>query len=321
MRRIRSFLKRTLSHATSGFRGQEPGSTSVDAMYLAERVRYLEFQVSRMSSLLRLLAGPQMTSLPLSRQTKESFQFQWDQLPTGRWNLNNPLFREEASLYVCEFTQLPKEWFPGKSVVDVGCGSGRYSWAMGQLGAKVLSADQSDAALERAAAACADIPGHRTRKIDLLKDIGIVEQFDLVWCFGVLHHTGDTYGAFKRLVPLVKSGGYLFLMLYGEPRPGEIGDLRAVNEYEVWREKTANMDFSERLSAIREGMTREEFENNGDDYVEGYFDAISPRINDLYRYDEVEGWLLQEGFGDIRRTVNTRNIHIVARRLSDTAGQ
>ena len=277
-------------------------------------IEHLELELSRHASLLRLIAAPHINDTPFAQQTRASFDYQWEQLPLGRWNLDHPEFRKEAAGYVRQFTALPAEWFDGKSVLDAGCGAGRYSWAMCTMGARVLSIDQSPHGLARAERACVDFPGHRVRRVNLLEPLGIDEQFDLVWSFGVLHHTGDTYGCYRRLVPLVRPGGYLFLMLYGEPRPEHVDDYRAVVEYERWRRLTRNLTFDERLAAVREAMQRREFMANGEEYVEGYFDAISPLIADLYSWQEIESWLLRDGFVDIRRTVDTRNHHVIARR-------
>lgn len=281
---------------------------------LETEVEYLLYETSRTSSLQRYAIAPIIHNMPIASQTRSSFDFQWEKLPKGRWNLENELFRKEAPGYVCEFTGLYPEWFCGKKVIDVGCGAGRYSWAMCQLGAEVLSIDQSEHGLKRTREACKNFPGHRIMKVNLLETLDIKEQFDLVWSFGVLHHTGDTYGAFKRIIPLVKPGGFLFMMLYGEPRHGRCEDYKAVNEYEFWRRKTRNMNFDERLETITLAMREWRFAAHGEEYIEGYFDALSPEINDLYSWEEIEGWLLQEGFRDIRRTVDSRNHHVIARK-------
>jgi hypothetical protein len=85
----------------------------------------------------------------------------------------------------------------------------------------------------------------------------------------------------------------------------------AVNDYELWRMKTRNMAQMEKIKAIEHGINNNEFKIRAD--LHGYFDAISPRINDLYRWDEIESWLLAEGFSDIKRTVDVGNHHAIAR--------
>jgi hypothetical protein len=47
----------------------------------------------------------------------------------------------------------------------------------------------------------------------------------------------------------------------------------------------------------------------------GWFDAVSPRINDLLTFEEIAELLARLGFKNIRRTREGRNHHIVADRL------
>ncbi len=283
--------------------------------HLSSVVEYLEHQNRRAQMILRHVSAPMIHDLPFADQTRKSFDFQWDKVPRGRFMLDNEKFREDATGYVCQFTQLPAEWFKDKDVVDIGCGQGRYSWAMLKLGARVLSVDQSDYGLKRTAEACKEYKHHRTLNANVLDPLPISDKYDLVWSFGVIHHTGDTYKAFKNIVPLVKNGGYLFLMIYGEPRRDDTLDYMSVNEYERWRWKTFNMDLSAKLEAIKQGMLENQFMINGEEHVHGYFDAIAPSVNDLYSYEEVEAWFIDSGFSEIKRTVLGRNIHIIGRKI------
>lgn len=293
---------------------QQDGNLEQRVAYLEEVVRYLDYQVTNQAALLRYLASPVIADLPQVRETRASFDFQWAEIPVGRFMLENEQFRVEAPGYVCEFTGLPAEWFNGKSVIDAGCGLGRYSWALGKLGARVLSLDQSDHGLARTAEACKAFPGHKTMKVDLLQDLPLTAQVDLVWSFGVLHHTGDTYRAFKNVARWVKPGGMIYLMLYGKPREGIASDYAEINEYDEWRRRTRNMPLGDKLAEVSRHMRAGGFRVLGEENIHGYFDAISPPINDLYVFEEVEAWLLEAGFTDIRQTVKTRNLHITARR-------
>ena len=282
--------------------------------YLEEVVDYLSWANTRQASLLRHVSAPIVPDLPSVRQTKASFDFQWADIPTGFAMLADPEFRAQATGFVCQFTGLSPEWFAGKRVIDAGCGNGRYSWALCKLGATVLSLDQSDHGLQSTADACREFPDHRVMKVDLLKPLPEIAPADLVWSFGVLHHTGDTYGAFGRVQALVAPGGMIYLMLYGEPRPLVIDDYQELNEYERWRHRTANKGLGAKLKAIRAGMTAGEFRVKGDQYVHGYFDAIAPAINDLHTFEEVESWLLEAGFVDIKHTMISRNLHATGRK-------
>lgn len=305
--RVRRRLARAISPA---------GRADFDARigYLEEVVRYLDYQVTQQASLLRYLAGPIRQDLPEVRATRESFDFQWAEIPAGRHMLENVEFRAEAPGNVQAFTGLPAEWFKGKSVLDAGCGLGRYSWALCQLGARVTSIDQSEHGLRRAADACGEFPGHRTIQVDLLNPLQLDEPFDLVWSFGVLHHTGDTYRAFTHVTPWVKRGGYLYVMIYGKPREGERWDYKEIADFDEWRRRTRNMTLRQKLQAIRDHMDGGGFPVSGEEHVHGYFDAIAPPINDLYTFEEIESWFLEAGFTDIKQTVATRNLHVIGRR-------
>jgi SAM-dependent methyltransferase len=306
-------MARVLAPPTAGSENQ---TVEQRVAYLEEVVRYLDFQAANQASLLRYLAAPVIRDFPMVRQTKESFDFQWAEIPVGRYMLESSEFRKEATGYVCEFTGLPPEWFKGKTVIDAGCGLGRYSWALCRLGARVLSLDQSDHGLQRTAEACSQFPGHRVMKVDLLNELPLDEQVDLVWCFGVLHHTGDTYGAFKNVAKWTKPGGLLYVMIYGKPREGLASDYAELNEYDQWRRLTRNLGLREKLQVIRENMHAGGFRVLGEEHIHGYFDAISPPINDLYTFEEVESWFVEAGFGNVTQTVDTRNLHITGRRLA-----
>lgn len=280
---------------------------------LEAKVEYLENEVSRLSSILRRVPAMGAVSQEPA-QTRDSFDFQWGEIPSGRHMMDNESFRKEAVSNVLSYTQLPAEWFRGKKIADVGCGSGRYSWALCMLGANVTSFDQSDRGLDAAVKACSGFPGHRAVKANALEPFGETGEYDLVWCYGVLHHTGDTYMAFKNVCSLVRPGGHAFFMLYGEPRRWILGDYTEINEYEEWRKKTRNMSFPEKRSAISKALGEGGLSVKGEEHLNGFFDAISPQVNDLYRWDEIEGWLAEEGFCEIRRTAPGRNLHLIAKK-------
>jgi SAM-dependent methyltransferase len=313
-----TLLQRALRKARRAWYGagytREQWSREERIVYLEQVVDYLSWQCTRQADLLRHVSAPIVPDLPSVRQTKASFDYQWADIPTGHAMLADPAFRAEATALVCRYTGLSPDWFPGKRVIDAGCGNGRFSWALCQLGATVVSLDQSDHGLQSTADACRDFPSHRVVKVDLLKPLPEIPAADLVWSFGVLHHTGDTYGAFKRVQALVAPGGILYLMLYGEPRAFVLDDYQEINEYEEWRRRTANLPLPEKLRSIRAGMAAGEFRVEGDQFVHGYFDAIAPAINDLHTFEEVESWLLESGFVEIKRTLPSRNLHITGRK-------
>ncbi len=132
-------------------------------------------------------------------------------------------------------------------------------------------------------------------------------QFDLVFSYGVVHHTGNTWLAVQNIAECVSPGGYLFMMIYGEPRIDHLEDYVELNQYTLLRRAFAAMSFAERVSYLSE--------DKGKDYVHGWFDAVSPRINDLYRFDEINEWLHMLGFDAVRLTIQNRNLHVITQRV------
>lgn len=267
---------------------------------------YLQLEVSRLRSLVRYIGGASVNDFPITQRTKDSFSFQWSDCPDGDWIKSRPELKVREPKLVCQYTAFPREWFPGKSVLDAGCGSGRFTWAMASMGANVTAVDQSASGVEHTRNACSEF-GDRVNvsQHDLTKPLEVDRYFDLVWSFGVLHHTGDTYGAFRNVARLVKPGGFIFLMLYGEPEGRDHGEYVYYTEVERLRRATCTMSYAERYRYL--------IELKGDE-VGGWFDAVSPPINDTYSWYEIQLWLKQAGFGEIKRTMDQSNHFVIAKR-------
>jgi 2-polyprenyl-3-methyl-5-hydroxy-6-metoxy-1,4-benzoquinol methylase len=276
---------------------------------LREMVEYCAFEVSSIRRLLRHMVADHPSYLAWIEQTRGSFDYQWDKLPKSDKLLSNPDFIQIASDLVCSYTGLPPSWFPGKKVLDAGCGNGRFSWALAKLGADVTAFDLSTHGttnLRRLAwEASLSI---RVFQHNVLDPIPLDASFDLVWSFGVLHHTGNTYRAFQNIHPLVREDGYLFLMLYGEPRMNRFEDFRELNQYERLRRKTENLDYAGKIQVLQNDPLV------GD--VHGWFDAISPCINDLYSFEEIEAWLQRAGFCHVRATLESRNHFVISQKAA-----
>ena len=117
---------------------------------------------------------------------------------------------------------LELENLAGMSVLDIGCGSGLFSLAARELGATVTSFDYDPTSVsttralqQRYRPADPDWTIEQGSVLDrqYLDRLG---QFDVVYSWGVLHHTGAMWDAIENAASAVKSGGRLFIAIYND---------------------------------------------------------------------------------------------------------
>jgi SAM-dependent methyltransferase len=126
--------------------------------------------------------------------------------------------RAEASLT----EMLQQSSLTGKTFLDIGSGSGIFSLAARRLGARVTSFD-----LDRQSVRCTEELRRRYFPADdhwqvlrgsaldpaFLRSLG---PFDMVYSWGVLHHTGDMWTAIANVSASVAPRGQLYIAIYND---------------------------------------------------------------------------------------------------------
>ena len=206
----------------------------------------------------------------------------------------------------------------GRSFLDIGSGSGLFSLAARRMGARVFSFDYDPKSVgctqELQRRYFAGDPGWTVERGSAL-DAAYVRSlgpFDVVYSWGVLHHTGSMWEALGNAALPVKTGGQLFVAIYNDqgtasrrwtkvkkmynelPRP--LRFLVVWPSFWVlnWRSMVKDLLRGKPFQSIREygkerGMS---FSRDLIDWVGGYpFEVATPeQIFDFYR---ARGFLLQ----------------------------
>ena len=216
------------------------------------------------------------------------FDEQWKKVMGSEYFDENQGQFEFSEKRVEEFRNLigiSKNGLKDKICLDAGCGPGRWTYAMQELGAqRVDSFDISSEAVSR----CKEVNQNTSQK-----DIFELEpspNYDLVVSWGVLHHTRNTRDAFSKVASQVKKGGMLHVMVYDGFRGNT-----CVEKHKEWEK----LSFEEKIQ-----ICKDKVEKVGGD-IHGWFDAYNPEFNWSHTPDEVKNWFEEEGFGKVKLRVKS----------------
>jgi 2-polyprenyl-6-hydroxyphenyl methylase/3-demethylubiquinone-9 3-methyltransferase len=114
---------------------------------------------------------------------------------------------------------IPEEDFRNRTFLDIGCGSGLHGHAAARLGARRIvgvdiDSDSVKTTTELLARQNLDVPWQ-------IESISVFDidperhgRFDIVYSWGVLHHTGSMWEAVGKAAAMVAPGGLLAIALY-----------------------------------------------------------------------------------------------------------
>lgn len=166
------------------------------------------------------MSNPQLASRGFAEEVKRGERFTFGE----NWRKFLTLLSEERILEAERSLKLMLrvESLEGLSFLDVGSGSGLFSLAARRLGASVHSFDYDPSSV-----GCArelrrrffpDDPRWKIEERSVLdaESLPSLGTFDVVYSWGVLHHTGQLWQALDNVTTLVKPNGRLFIGLYND---------------------------------------------------------------------------------------------------------
>lgn len=241
----------------------------------------------------------------------DSFGFEWTSFPTLQ--LDTDRRRESEETFRIK-TGLNPEAVRGRTVLDVGCGMGRFSDVVARWGAERVVGVDISRSVEAAAQNLDGYPSVSVIQADLRKLPLSPAGFDVVFSVGVLHHTPSTARSFDAITRFVKPGGVLAIWVYSRR-------LRLLVGGELLRPLTSRMDAKRLLRAVRwivpktralkrrfpreraliDAILPTSNHSDPDWQILDTFDWYSPKYQWKHTYPEVEEWFRRSGFVDVQR--------------------
>lgn len=134
------------------------------------------------------------------------------------------------------------EQLPELSILEVGLGRGEWALGLATYAHRYTGLDYSKKTIEYVRQ---ELASHVLQEKVSLKHGTILDlpfsdsSYDAAYCIGVLHHTLNARQGFRELLRVLKPGGILNIMLYGQVQPRNIirGTLFYVSRLGRWAEE------------------------------------------------------------------------------------
>lgn len=140
-------------------------------------------------------------------ETAHSFGYEWHRFPE--------MYQEWEQQFLDYMQPHAADFFPGKKILDAGCGNGRFAYYAAKYGAEVWAIDLGPAV--EVARRNTQTRNVHVVQADLHNPPFELESFDFIYSIGVLHHLPDPEAAFQNLLRFLKPGGVVQIYLYWKP--------------------------------------------------------------------------------------------------------
>jgi 2-polyprenyl-3-methyl-5-hydroxy-6-metoxy-1,4-benzoquinol methylase len=211
--------------------------------------------------------------------TIKSFNYQWTNLKDSQYILNDEKWKNNVENYILDEISITRDQIKNKTVIDVGCGGGRWTYGFAKLGCKVTAVDVSEGPVKITKEFVPSAEVIISDLFDLPTKLG-GRTFDIIWCWGVIHHTGNPKQAFETLLKLMHQESILHLYVYSFDRGIRVKTLRKIMRSLSLpnREKLIKMLIKMRILC---GSVHE------------LFDTLSTQINFEIPEEELKKWFYQ----------------------------
>lgn len=116
------------------------------------------------------------------------------------------------------------------TILDLGCGSGINTISLSFHNPMVIYAIDYDQHSVECTKNVVNLHGNKSVKYEILQGSilddnfikNFIGKFDFIYCYGVLHHTGDMYKALDNTFKLMRTGSNIYLGLYSHFKTFEL---------------------------------------------------------------------------------------------------
>ncbi|HWR72015.1 MAG TPA: methyltransferase domain-containing protein, partial [Nitrospirota bacterium] len=142
-------------------------------------------------------------------RTADRFGYEWE-----RFDFLSSTYEPQFLDWVWPIT---REFFPGKVVLDAGCGKGRHAVCSTRFGAsEVIGIDLAAGSVSAAFRNTRELENVHIVRADIFNLPFRDEAFDYIYSIGVLHHTPDPGRAFSCLAGKLRRRGTISIWVYGK---------------------------------------------------------------------------------------------------------
>lgn len=251
----------------------------------------------------RLVGGAPASAIDsleaVKKHTIQNFGFEW--LEYSRFGWDDQVYNVAYERSVFERKSLLNAGeLKSATVLDAGCGNGRYSYQASQDARHVIGIDLGDG-VESASQNNKERDNVQIVQGDIFNLPLADSSIDIVFSIGVLMHTGDAKAATRSLRRVVKPGGSITIHLYGKGNPVyELVD-RSLREYttrlsvpDLQRLTNRLFQWRRRLEAVGLSDFATRFIRL-DSHPHCIFDWYAAPVASHHTYPEVREWFREFG--------------------------